>query len=58
MLVGCWAQAASRASAKGNNRRGWRAMHLEVEIVNTRAQRSYARFGFQPSPRKLMTKTL
>lgn len=39
-------------------RRGWRAMHLEVEIPNTRAQRSYARFGFQPSPRKLMTKAL
>ena len=39
-------------------KRGFRALHLEVELANTRAQRTYAAAGFEPSPRKLMTKTL
>lgn len=38
--------------------RGYRALHLEVELANTRAQRTYAAAGYEPSPRKLMTKTL
>lgn len=37
---------------------GFRALHLEVELANTRAQRTYAAAGYQPSPRKLMTKQL
>lgn len=38
--------------------RGFRALHLEVELANTRAQHLYATAGFELSPRKLMTKTL
>ncbi|WP_119418002.1 GNAT family N-acetyltransferase [Desertibaculum subflavum] len=38
--------------------RGYRALHLEVEIANTRAQRIYAAAGYEASPRKLMTKQL
>lgn len=37
---------------------GFRALHLEVELANTRAQRTYAAAGFEASPRKLMTKRL
>lgn len=38
--------------------RGYRALHLEVELANARAQRTYAAAGYAPSPRKLMTKML
>lgn len=37
---------------------GVRTLHLEVEPLNARAEALYARHGFAPSPRRLMSRRL